>query len=327
MGDEFLSGLVMRGQVAGNVELDDSGNRTFRLLLASERTGSIPLVSEDDASWTLAAELQAAISVAAQELANPLQNLRRAWQPVAGDSEWEQVAPSLVVGWLLGHVGALQFLRAAGLTDAAINLGATELEQSVSLSFFRVSETDGVAHLLGGPYNTGWYVRQILNQPAALSTLGSADVKGELLMYTEGPLRLLNAYREENRRAFYPSTYRLTLPILSAASLQAMAEPLALVSRQLGTSWSRLISVASESLPASEITPGRWLRFYCRCVGEMTSLWLEQQLLPPVVPFQLDQRAGWFGRRRQTQTEQQPPCGLCFWRDVEGMWQVGQTLA
>lgn len=327
MGDEFLSGLVMRGQVTNSLELDDSGSKTFRLLLSSGRTGSIPSVCEDDASWKLSAELQAAISAAAQELINPLQNLRQAWQPIAGDSEWEQVAPSLVVGWLLGHVGALQFMQATGLTAACVDLGAADLEQSVTLSFFRVSAANGVAHLLGGPYDTGWLVRQILNQPAVLSTLGSADAEGELLMQTQGPLRLLNAYTEEERRAFYPSTYRLALPVLSAASLQAIVEPLALVSLRLGAVWARLVSTAHESYPASDMTPGQWLRLYGQCVGEMTNLWLEQQLLPPVVPFQPDQRGRWFGRRRQTPTEQQPPCGLCFWRDVGAMWELGKSLA
>lgn len=327
MSDELLGGLVMQGHGAESLELDASGNRIFRLLLASERAGSIPSVSEDDVSWEPSAELRAAISVVAQKLIDPLQNLRQAWQPAAGDSEWEQVAPSLVVGWLLGHVGALQFLGATGLTAAATDLDAAALEQSVALSFFRVNAANGVAHLLGGPYDTGWLVRQIIGQSAVLSTFGSADAEGKMLMYTREPLRALNAYVEEDRKAFYPSTYRLSLPVLSAASLQAMAEPLALVSRQLDTGWSRLVSIACESLPADAMTPGQWLRFYSRCVGEMTSLWLEQQLLPPVVPFQPNQRSGWFGRRQQKQAEQQPPCGLCFWRDVEAMWQLGQNLA
>lgn len=329
MGEDLLSGLVMRvgGQSAGDVGLIDSDNQTFRLLLASRRTGLIPLPSQDDKSWKLTAELEAVLSVAVQELTNPLQKLRQAWQPVAGDGAWEQIAPSLVVGWLLGHVGALQFLQIIGLTAAAVDLGAAELEQSVALSCFSVNEADGVAHLLGGPYDSGWLVRQILNQTAVLSTFGSADAEGELLMYTEEPLRLLNAYREEDRKAFYPSTYRLALPVLSPASLQAVIEPLALISRQLAAAWSELVGLAQASWPANEQTPGRWLRFYSRCVGEMTSLWLEQQLLPPVVPFQPHPRARWFGRRRQPQAKQQPPCGLCFWRDVEELWQLGQTLA
>lgn len=326
MSNEFLSGLVMRGQVADNLELDDSGNRTFRLLLASGRTGPVALAEENTPTRQPTAELLAAIATAAQELMNPLQNLRQAWQPAAGDGAWEQIAPSLVVGWLLGHVGALQFLHAAGLPAAAVDLNTEQLKQSVALSFFRVSESNGVAHLLGGPYDSGWLVRQVLNQSAVLSTLGSADAEGELLMYTEGPLRLLNAYVEENRRAFYPSTYRLALPVLSIDSLQVMAEPLQLVSRQLGSSWSSLVRCALQPSPADDMTPGQWLRFYSYCVGAMTSLWLEQQLLPPVVPFQPNERPGWF-RRRQWQAEQQPPCGLCFWRDVDAIWQLGQTIA
>lgn len=326
MSNEFLSGLIMRGQIADNLELDDSGNRTFHLLLASGRTGPVALAKENTPVWRPTAELQAAVATVAQELITTLQNLRQAWQPASGDGEWEQIAPSLIVGWLLGHVGALQFLHTARLPAAAVDLNTEELKQSAALSFFRVNESNGVAHLLGGPYDSGWLVRQILNQSAVLSTLGSADAEGELLMYAEAPLRLLNAYVEENRRAFYPSTYRLTLPVLSSASLQAMAEPLQLVSRQVGSSWSSLVSCARQPYPADDMAPGQWLRFYSYCVGAMTSLWLDQQLLPPVIPFQPNERPGWF-RRRQSQAEQQPPCGLCFWRDVDDMWQLGQAWA
>lgn len=326
MSNELLSGLVMRGQIADNLELDDSGNRTFRLLLASGRTGPVTLAEDNTSAWRPTAELQAAVAAVAHELIAPLQQLQQAWQPAAGDGAWERIAPSLIVGWLLGHVGALQFLHTVELAAAAVDLDTEELKQSVALSFFRVSASNGVAHLLGGPYDSGWLVRQILNQSAVLSTLGSADAEGELLMYTEGPLRLLNAYVEENRRAFYPSTYRLTLPVLSIDSLQAMAEPLQSVSRQLGSSWSGLVDRVPQPYPANDMTPGQWVRFYSFCVGAMTSLWLKQQLLPPVVPFQPDERTGWF-RRRQRQTEQQPPCGLCFWRDVDAMWQLGQTIA
>lgn len=324
MGDAFLSGLVTGGQVSGNLELDSSGKQFFRLLLASGRAGTIPTVSEEGGDWKLTAQLETALAATAQQLTNPLQQLRQAWRPATGDSPWDQVAPSLVGGWLLGHVGALQFLQAVGLTASAVDLGAAELERSVALSFLRVSESNGVAHLLGGPYASGWLVRQVLNQPTVLSTLGSADAEGELIMYTTEPLRLLHAFVEEDRKAFYPSTYRLTLPVLSAASLQTMAEPLALVSRKMGDGWSQLVDLARQCNVAAAMTPGQWLRFYSYCVGGMTTSWLEQQLLPPVVPFQPHERGGWF-RRRRTQTEQQPPCGLCFWRDVDAMWELGQA--
>lgn len=327
MSDELLSALMARDRSVTIPGLKNIGDTTFRLVLTSERAVSIPQPDNTGDNWTLIKELRAAIITEAERLANPLLDLRRAWHPATGDSEWERVAPSLVVGWLLGHVGSLQFMRLLELTAAAIDLNPAEQEQMVALSFVRASPENGVAHLLGGPYADGVQVRYLLNLPGVRASLGSVDAEGELLLYAQGPLRLLNAYREEDRRAFYPSTYRLALPVLSSASLQAMREPLALVSSRLGAGWSRLVSLAQESLPASELTPGRWLRFYSHCVGEMTRLWLEQQLLPPVVSFQADQRAGWFRRQRQTQTEQQPPCGLCFWRDVGAMWELGKSLA
>lgn len=299
----------------------------FRLMLASGRR--VPVLPPDHIgpSLTLNAELQAVLVLEAEQLAGPLSALRQAWRPATGDSEWERVAPSLVVGWLLGHVGALQFLHQLGLEAAVVDLGLAELERMVVLSFLRVSPENGVAHLIGGPYADGWHVRQILHQPAVQSTLASADAEGVLLMAggSEHPLRQLNAYRVEDSKAFYPGTYRLALPVLSAASVSAAAEHLMLVCQRLQASWSRLLVVARRSLPAETATSGQWLHFYGNCLAEMVDVWLKQELLPPVVPFQPERRSGLFGRRGQM--EQLPPCGLCFWRDVDTLWELGQQFA
>lgn len=300
---------------------------TFRLMLASGRR--VPALLPDNIGHTLSlnADLQAVLAVEAEQLAGSLSDLRQAWRPVAGDSEWEKIAPSLVVGWLLGHVGALQFLRQLGLEAAVVDLGLAELDRMVVLNFLRVSPENGVAHLIGGPYADGWHVRQILNQPAVQSTLASADAEGVLLMAggSEHPLRQLNAYRVEDSKAFYPGTYRLALPVLSAASVNAVAEHVELVCQQLHASWSRLLAVARRSLPTETTTSGQWLHFYGICLAEMVDVWLKQQLLPPVVPFQPEHRSRLFGRRRQL--EQLPPCGLCFWRDVDALWELGHQLA
>lgn len=300
---------------------------TFRLMLANGRRVPAILPDNTKPSFTLNSELQAAIAAEAEQLVGSLADLHRAWLPVAGDGKWEQVAPSLVVGWLLGHVGALQFLRLLGLDAAAVDLGAAELERMVAHSFLRLSPENGVAHLLGGPYADGLQVRQILNRSAVQSTLASADAEGVLLIAggSEEPLRQLNAYTEEDRKAFYPSTYRLALPVFSAASLSAAGEQVALVCQQLQASWSRLLAVARRTLP--EITSEQWLHFYGYCLAGMVEVWLRQQLLPPVVPFQPERRSRLFGRRQQAQLEQQPPCGLCFWRDVDALWELGERLA
>ncbi len=321
MSDEILAGLVMRDLAAGGVELDASGQRMFRLLLSSKRVGAIPFPDSNGALLAITDEVQAAIGATAEKLVGPLQELRQVWQPVAGDGVWEQVAPSLVVGWLLSHVGALQLLKALGLSAAAVDLVSEDLESGVVLSFFRVSEANGVAHLLGGPYESGWLVRQVLKLPLVLATLGSADADGELISYTTEPLRLLNAFVEENRRAFYPSTYRLTLPILSPASLQRVDEHLATISRLMAAEWPKLINLFDNT----DTTPGQWLRLFSYCVGKMTNIWLQEQLLPPVVPLEPDQRVGLFRRRKPRSGK--PPCGLCFWRDVDALWELGMELA
>lgn len=299
---------------------------TFRLILASDRRTPIPPADNTGPSLKLTAELRAALTVEAEQLAPLFLDLRRAWQPAAGDSEWDRIAPSFVVGWLLGHVGASQFLRILGLEAAAVDLEPKEQERTIALSFLRLSPENGIAHLLGGPYADGWQVRQILSQRAVRATLASADAEGAFLIAGGGeePLRQLNAYTVENRSAFLPGTYRLALPVLSPASLQVVAEPLALACQQLQKSWSRLLAIAQESLP--EMSPGQWLRFYSCCLAEMTSLWLAQQLLPPVVPFQPERRSRLFARRRKAQLGPQPPCGLCFWRDVDALWELGQRF-
>lgn len=300
---------------------------TFRLMLANGRRVPAILPEKTGPSLTLSNELQAAIVAEAEQLAGSLADLRRAWRPVAGDGKWEQVAPSFVVGWLLGHVGALQFLRQLGLEAAVVDLGTAELERMVVASFLRLSPENGVAHLLGGPYADGLQVRQILNRPAVQSTLASADAEGVLLIAggSEEPLRQLNAYRVEDSKAFYPGTYRLALPVLSIGSLSASAEQVTQFCQQLQASWSRLLAVARRSLP--EMTSEQWLRFHSNCLAEMVNVWLKQQLMPPVVPFQPERRSRLFGRRRQAQLEQLPPCGLCFWRDVDALWRLGERLA
>lgn len=299
-------------------------DKVFRLLLARESTSPIPPVDGAGLVGLWPESLRASLALEAERIGAALLELRRTWQPAADNEAWEGVAPSLVMGWLLGHVGASQFLQAIDLTAAATDLEGSELEEAVALSFLRVSANDGVAHLLGGPYVGGLSVRKTLDQGAVLSTLGSADAEGELLMYTTAPLRLLNAYREENRRAFYPGTFRLALPVLSASTLQAMDTPLGRVSREMGAAWSQLLA-AAEPLLAEGGEPGQWLRFFSFCGGQLSRLWLERGLLPAVVPFEPQRRAGWFWRKEQQ--EQQAPCGLCFWRDVEEMWRLGQNLA
>jgi hypothetical protein len=301
---------------------------TFRLMLASDRRTPAVLPDNTGPNLTLRTELQVVLAAEAEQLGGSLADLRRAWQPAAGDSDWERVAPSLVVGWILGHVGALQFLRLIGLAAAAVDLTAAELERMVVLSFLRVSPENGVAHLLGGPYADGWQVRQIVSKQVVRATLASADAEGVLLIAggSEEPLRQLNAYTVEGGNAFYPGTYRLTLPVLSAASLSAAGEQLTPVCQQLQTSWSRLVNVVHKSWPVEETTSGQWLRFYSSCLTAMVDLWVKQQLLPPVAPFQLERRFQLFGRRQQAQLAQSP-CGLCFWRDVDALWELGQQLA
>lgn len=298
----------------------------FRLMVANGRR--VPIVQPDDTELGLSLKtgLQCLLVAEAEQLSVPLHALRRAWQPVAGDADWGQVAPSLVVGWLLGHVGALQLLAILDLEAAAVDLSMAELEQMVVLSFLRVSPESGVAHLLGGPYATGWQVRQMLEMKAVQATLASADAEGELLIAggSEEPLRQLHAYVEEERKAFYPGKFRLALPVLSAGSLRLVGEELSGVSSQLHASWSRLVDGARGLLADQEMTLGQWLRFYSYCVGEMTNVWLQEQLLPLVVPFEPNQRVGLF-RRRNPQS-QQPPCGLCFWRDVDRLWELGKEL-
>ncbi|HBK85942.1 MAG TPA: hypothetical protein DDZ53_07935, partial [Firmicutes bacterium] len=103
-------------------------------------------------------------------------------------------------------------------------------------------------------------------------------------------------------------------------------EQLTPVCQQLQTSWSRLVNVVYKSRPVEEMTSGQWLRFYSSCLTAMVDLWVKQQLLPPVAPFQPERRSRLFGRRKQAQLAQ-PPCGLCFWRDVDALWELGQQLA
>ncbi|NLW17292.1 MAG: hypothetical protein GX033_06585 [Firmicutes bacterium] len=325
MSDAFLNSLVSSEASIGRVVIDYDADRTFRLQVASRRPGTATQPSPITATWSWSAELCKAIALEAEQLAGSLFKLRQVWQPVKGDADWEQAAPSLLVGWLLWHVGSLHFLQLLELDAAAVDLSAAQQEQTVLLSFLRLNPDNGVVHLQGGPYESGWMVRQVISQRAVRATLASADAEGELLLYTQEPLRQLHAYVEEKDKPFYPSTYRLALPVLSAASLRVVGEELSAVSRQLRSCLWRLVYRARESFVDQEMRPGQWLYFYSLWVGKMTNFWLEAQLLPPVVPFEPNQRRGWV-RRRQAQPQQQPPCGLCFWRDVDGLWELGQEL-
>lgn len=301
---------------------------SFRLALAEDRAQLLPDHIVQAPGLPLSVELQAMQVTAAKQLSNPLRELRQAWQIDNPEGQWDLVAPSLVVGWLLAHVGGLQFLRLINLKSAVLDLVPADLEQATALSFFRVSPANGVAHLIGHPYADGWQARQLLAQKQVISSLASVDADNEFIMLggAEEALRLLGAYSVEGRTAFNPGTFRIILPVLAPAMLATVNAELASFSEQMAAVWSKLVDAIRAEAGTQAMTPAQWLHYFSNCLSVMANTWLEQELLPPVTAWQAKGSGGWFARLRAPKSKQ-VPCGLCFWRDLDSLWELGHDLA
>ncbi|NLY53630.1 MAG: hypothetical protein GX060_03260 [Firmicutes bacterium] len=234
-------------------------------------------------------QVQASVSPYLQRFYPLIDDLRRAWQSApAPRPSWEDIAHNLLVGYLLGGIGAHLLLDIMETKVMACLLEERGSLLGPWLSFLSADHEVAVTTLVGSDYPHAWEMRDLLNNRYMRQTLASLDEDNSIVIYGDPTLdlmRRLSGYARTGKGKLAVDGYSLAWPILRLEQLKAIEKTLELLTAALSLLLQTVLPPCQDYLAARtpKANPDTALVTYNLLAHHLTQSWQEADLLPPII--------------------------------------------